>query len=816
MSDGLEKGIGDSDAADAADATDKSRAAGAVQGSQDTGSSGPVATESVEEAVQQQNGFTDANFRQMVEDMPINVMVCDLEEFKVTYANKATLAAVAQLEDLIDVKADDLVGTCIDVFHKNPAHQRAILGNPKNLPHKALIQVGPETLDLLVSAVYDADGKYSSAMLTWSVVTQKVQADAKAAQLTQMVENMPVGVMMCDPETLEVNYLNKFSTETLKTLEDQLPVKVDDMMGQCIDIFHKNPAHQRAILGNPKNLPHKALIQVGPETLDLLVTAIHDKNGDYMGPMLTWSVVTQKVQADAKAAQLTQMVENMPVGVMMCDPETLEINYLNKFSNETLRTLEEHLPVKVDDMMGQCIDIFHKNPAHQRAILGNPKNMPHKALIQVGPETLDLLVTAISDRKGDYMGPMLTWSVVTQKVKAEANTQRLVATLEGIGASQAMIEFEMDGTIITANPNFLNALGYQLSEIEGKHHSLFVEPKYKESPEYRQFWDELRNGKFQAGEFKRIRKDGSEVWIQAAYNPVIGPDGKPYKVVKNAVDITQKKNEAIQMANQVSEVVGIVSSSSEELQSTAQSMAATAEETSRQSQSVAAAAEEATTNVQTVAAAAEEMAKSIEEIGRQVTQSSTIAGRAVDEANRTNTSVEGLAEAAQKIGEVVELISDIASQTNLLALNATIEAARAGDAGKGFAVVASEVKSLANQTAKATEEIAAQIAGMQEATKGTVDAIKGISNTIGEISEIASAIASAVEEQSAATQEISRNVQEAATGTQDVSANITSVNDAATETGKSAGDVLTAAQELSKQGDRLREEIEKFINSDAA
>jgi len=135
-------------------------------------------------STQQQNGFTDANFRQMVEDMPINVMVCDLEEFKVTYANKATLAAVAQLEDLIDVKADDLVGTCIDVFHKNPAHQRAILGNPKNLPHKALIQVGPETLDLLVTAVYDADGKYSSAMLTWSVVTQKVQADAKAAQLT--------------------------------------------------------------------------------------------------------------------------------------------------------------------------------------------------------------------------------------------------------------------------------------------------------------------------------------------------------------------------------------------------------------------------------------------------------------------------------------------------------------------------------------------------------------------------------------------------------------------------------------------------------
>jgi len=489
---------------------------------------------------------------------------------------------------------------------------------------------------------------------------------------------------------------------------------------------------------------------------------------------------------------------------------------MNKFSTETLRTLQEHLPVKVDDMIGQSIDVFHKVPAHQRKILSDPKNLPHKALIEVGPETLDLLVTAIRDKDGNYMGPMLTWSVVTQKVKSNAENERLVATLQGIGASQAMIEFEMDGTIITANENFLGALGYQLSEIEGKNHSLFAEAKYKESSAYRQFWDDLRAGKFQAGEFMRIRKDGQEIWIQAAYNPVLGADGKPYKVVKNAVDITQKKVETIAMAKRVGDVVDIVSSSSTELQATAQAMASTAEETSKQSEAVAAASEEATTNVQTVASAAEEMAKSIEEIGQQVEQSSSIAGRAVTEADRTNVTVEGLAEAAQKIGEVVELISNIASQTNLLALNATIEAARAGDAGKGFAVVASEVKSLANQTAKATEDIAAQISGMQDATKGTVDAIKGIATTIGEISEIASSIASAVEEQSAATQEISRAVQEAATGTQEVSTNITSVNTAAVETGKSASDVLTAAEELAKQGETLRSEIDKFLSDDQA
>ncbi len=258
-------------------------------------------------------------------------------------------------------------------------------------------------------------------------------------------------------------------------------------------------------------------------------------------------------------------------------------------------------------------------------------------------------------------------------------------------------------------------------------------------------------------------------------------------------------------------IVSTVSSAATEMQTTAQAMASTAEETSHQASAVAAASEQASSNVQTVASAAEELSGSVNEISRQVAQSTSIAGKAVSEADKTNLAVQGLAEAAQRIGAVVELINQIASQTNLLALNATIEAARAGDAGKGFAVVASEVKSLANETAKATEEISAQIQAMQGATADAVKAIQGIGSIIAEISEITTTIASAVEEQGAATQEIARNVQQASQGTQEVSSNISGVTQAAGETGAAASQVLGAAGELARQGDRLQGEVEKFL-----
>jgi methyl-accepting chemotaxis protein len=322
----------------------------------------------------------------------------------------------------------------------------------------------------------------------------------------------------------------------------------------------------------------------------------------------------------------------------------------------------------------------------------------------------------IVDEKGKAFGVIkFATEVTSQKLKA-ADTS---GQIEAIHKSQAVIEFKMDGTILSANPNFLAVTGYSLGEIQGRHHSMFMLPEERDSAAYRNFWAQLNQGNYQAGEYKRIGKGGKEIWIQASYNPILDLNGRPCKVVKYATDVTEKT--LIRMR-----------------------------------------AERARNLIDAVAAGSEQMSASIQEISVTMEKSRETASRAVTQSSSASEQAERLDLAAHAMEGIVELIGSITGQINLLALNATIESARAGEAGRGFAVVAGEVKSLAGQAKHATDKITAEIATLNDISSQVIGALAGIREAISHVNEFVATTAAAVEEQSVVTADMSSNMQKAA------------------------------------------------------
>ncbi|MGM4998290.1 methyl-accepting chemotaxis protein [Tardiphaga sp. 538_B7_N1_4] len=322
----------------------------------------------------------------------------------------------------------------------------------------------------------------------------------------------------------------------------------------------------------------------------------------------------------------------------------------------------------------------------------------------------------VLDEKGK---PFKVVKFATDVTERKLQTVDLAGQIAAIGKSQAVIEFGVDGTVLTANENFLRALGYSLEEIKGRHHSVFVDPSERDSAAYREFWASLNRGEYQAAEYKRIGKGGKEVWIQASYNPILDLNGKPFKVVKYATDTT-------------AQVIARMKS------------------------------ERVRSMMESVAAGAEELNASVREISEAMVKSKNTAMSAVSKVESADGQAQRLSSAAQAMSGIVELIGNITGQINLLALNATIESARAGDAGRGFAVVASEVKNLANQARQATDKIAGEIGGLNSISSEVVGALEAIKHEIQNVSEYVTATAAAVEEQSTVTSEMSSSMQRAA------------------------------------------------------
>lgn len=466
--------------------------------------------------------------------------------------------------------------------------------------------------------------------------------------------------------------------------------------------------------------------------------------------------------------------------VMIADND-LNITYVNQsvlaLLKEAEADLRKELPrFNVASLIGSSIDIFHKNPAHQRRMLAALKQ-PHSATIRVGPWVFDLLVSPLTE-KGKRSGFVVEWADAKQRLLNLDYTAQVAA----IRRSQAVIEFTVDGIIIDANQNFLTAMGYNLEEIRGQHHRIFVEPEYEQTQEYAAFWETLRRGEYRAGQYKRLGKNGKEVWIEGSYNPIMDANGKVSKVVKFATDISSQVALLNNLKTLIDQNFGEIDGAIELSTSEARSASTAANETS--------------TNVRSVAASAGELAASIGEISRSMATSRSATDNAFEQIVAVGKNTETLASAAQAMNGIVGLIRDVANQINLLALNATIESARAGEAGKGFAVVASEVKNLAVQAAQATEQISKEISGIQTTSNLVVDALGTIRDAVTTVRESVTLTASAVEEQTAVTRDMSANMQSASDAVSTVSANITEISSAVLQAGQAVSKTKQAAQVL--------------------
>jgi methyl-accepting chemotaxis protein len=290
------------------------------------------------------------DFRRLLDDLPVNVMICDLKQFRIFYANRATLETLRSIEHALPITADQLIGSSIDIFHRHPQHQHQMLRDPSLLPHRALIEVGGEYLDLLVTPVLDDKGHYVAAMTTWSLQTEKVKTERDNQYLFAMLDQMPLNVMLCDPQTLILTYVNRRSVETLTPLEALLPCPADKLVGQCIDIFHKHPERARGILAHPEALPHQAIIQLGNQKLNLHIAPVRDNKGAISRLMLTWSVVTEQAlfidkvnhfsqAVDATSTDLADMAHTMAASAEETSRQALQVSRASQEANANVQTV---------------------------------------------------------------------------------------------------------------------------------------------------------------------------------------------------------------------------------------------------------------------------------------------------------------------------------------------------------------------------------------------------------------------------------------------------------------------------------------------
>ena len=699
-----------------------------------------------------------------------NVLMCD-RNLVVTYINKTAQKKLKELEAeikkvLSSFNADTIVGTCIDGFHKDPSKQRRILDNPANLPYKADIQLGPLTLNLTVSAITSQAGEYLGNTLEWEDVTEKRKLEREMFVVKTSLDDATSNVLMCD-RNLTVTYVNNTAIKKLRTLEAEIrkvlpSFETARLVGTCIDSFHKMPSHQRRILEDPKNLPYKGDIQLGPLTLELIVTAIMSKEGQYLGNTLEWTDVTAKRKSETEMARLKSSLDSTRSNVLVCDRE-YKVVYVNPASVTTLRGLEVEIRkvmpgFAVDKVVGSCIDQYHKNPAHQRQLLDNPKNLPVKTEIRLGPLTLDLSAAAIMSEKGEYLGNVVEWADITAQKKAQSEVDRLINAAAAGQLSERINAEEFEG--------FFKALSQGINKMMDAVVTPLHEAQKVLGAVAASDLTLHMSGIYQ-GEFDQIK---------SSINTAIENLASTLTTVREATEGVTTGSEQISRGN-------------EDLSQRTSEQASALEETS---------------------SSMEEMTSTVKQNADNAKQANQLAIAARDVAEKggavTTKAVEAMGEinkSSKKIADIITVIDEIAFQTNLLALNAAVEAARAGEHGRGFAVVAGEVRNLAQRSASAAKEIKGLInESIQRVTDGSElvnQSGKTLEEIVGSVKRVTDIIA-----------EISAASQEQASGIDQVNKAIMQMDETTQQNAALVEEATSASQAMKEQAQELMRQVESF------